>query len=77
MSPGPALYASLDGASDCGKGSSVRIGTSKRFARKQPGSMVAESGTNAGPGHYSTNTVQHLRVMPRATIGNSKRNLGL
>ena len=77
MSPGPALYASLDARSDCGKGSSVRIGTSKRFARNQPGSMVAENGTDAGPGHYRTNTVQHLKAMPRATFGNTKRKLGL
>jgi hypothetical protein len=32
--------------------------------------------TNAGPGAYDTVSIGHLKRLPRATIGNSKRTLG-
>lgn len=38
--------------------------------------MHAEGVTQAGPGHYLTNHVNHLNREPRVTIGNTKRKLG-
>ena len=76
VSPGPALYASLESVSSAGKGPSARIGASKRFSVKEPGSLHFKGVTNAGPGSYDTTAIaSHLKNAVRVTIGNSKRSL--
>lgn len=68
ISPGPASHASMDAPKFPGEGSRViPFGDAKRFVKNQTGSLEF-SNTDAGPGAYDTNSVNHLKREPRVCI---------
>lgn len=68
ISPGPAIYSSI---SQVG-GPRQSIGRELRF--REP--RNSKNGyPNSGPGSYNISNVDLLKKFPRATIGNSNRNL--
>lgn len=66
VSPGPAKYSTRGPVG--GTHQSIAIKFDKQLASKFTLSQ-------AGPGSYETNSVQHLTRHPRVTIGNTKRTL--
>ena len=73
ISPGPATHASMDAPNFPGQGSKViPFGDAKRFVKNQSGSLEF-SNTDAGPGAYDTNSVNHLKREPRVMIPTQPR----
>lgn len=73
ISPGPATHASMDAPNFPGQGSKViPFGDTKRFVKNQSGSLEF-SNTDAGPGAYDTNSVNHLKKYPRVCIPTQSR----